>query len=57
MRLPVVALVQELVTSCGIGIASDIVRLSQLESGTTGDGMDMRRDLAGEDNGITTLDR
>ena len=56
LRLPIVAIVEKLVTSSGFGVAGDLVGLGLLEGGATGDNVDMRRDDTREHNGISSLD-
>ena len=54
--LPVVAVVENLVTSCGIGFYGNLIGLIELEGSPTGDYMNMRRDFAGEHNRVASLD-
>lgn len=55
LRLPVVGLVEELITGGSLCISGVLVALSEVEVGTASDDVDMARDLSWGDNGITTL--
>lgn len=56
LGLPVVALVEKLITGGRLGVASDVIGLCLLKGGTACDDMNVGRDDSREDNGITTLD-
>jgi hypothetical protein len=55
LRLPVVAVVQNLITSSCFSINSNFVRLFKLEGSSTSDNMNVRRDLSRGHNRIATL--
>lgn len=55
LRLPVVAVVKDLVASRSPGPNSNFVRLVKLESCATSHNVDMGRDLSWKHDGITTL--
>lgn len=56
LRLPVVGLVEELVTSRSLSISGILVALGEVKVGATGNDVDMSRDLSWRDDRITTLD-
>jgi hypothetical protein len=56
LRLPVVAVVEDLVARGSLCTYGDLIGLIELKGRTTDDRMNMRRNLPGKDNGITSLD-
>jgi hypothetical protein len=56
LRLPVVAVVEDLVASGSLCTYGDLIGLIELKGRTTDDGVNMGRDLAGKDNRIASLD-
>lgn len=54
LRLPVVALIEDLVTCRGRGSSCLSGSRAEGERGATNDGVDVGRKLAGRDNGITS---
>lgn len=54
LGLPVVALVEDLVTCCGRGSSCLSGGRADGESGATNNGVDVRRDRSRRDNGITS---
>lgn len=55
LRLPVVGLVEELVTGGSLCISGVLIALGESEVSTASDDVDMARDLSWGDNRVTTL--
>jgi hypothetical protein len=54
LRLPVVAVIEDLVTCCGSGSSGLVRGRGEGESGTTNNGVNMGRESTGRHNGVTS---